>query len=729
MLPNPANHNNVLDKLFYPSSITVVGASSNTQKVGNIVLRNILDSGYKGALYPVNPSTQTILDLKCYSNIASLPGTPDLAVVAIPSTGVNKLLEELSEKNIRNIVIFSAGYKEIGPEGVLLEKQLLESAKLYDLNILGPNCLGFVNNSHNLNATFGKVNAPQGPLNFISQSGAIASSFFDWAAECDLGFNQFITLGNKTVLSENNILEYWLSKFYMQYSQDFFESAKLPSKLSPIGMYLESIVNGQEFVKLVSRITPFNPVFILKPGKTEQSKKAMQSHTGALAGEDNVLETALSTANVIRCQGMEDMFDYSKAFSWSYVPSGNNVAIISNAGGPAVITSDFVAENGLNLVDLSADTKKLLTTQLPRAASILNPVDVLGDALADRYKIALTSVLEDSAVDSVILILTPQVMTQAEQTAQLIGNLAHHYKKPIFCAFVGGAQVEHAIKLLDQYKVPSFSYPGRAVNCLAQLSNWALRANTMRDNLLNEQVTSIFVSKPKINFDTATSILEQAMSRQAPALTSVESSLLLSSIDLFTPPIKVVENSQHAVDFVANHGWPVVLKLSSEGLLHKSDVGGVITNIRSTKELAYGYEAILGSKRKLIDSTGDNLIEVVIQKQVEDGLELIIGVKKDPNFGAVLMFGAGGVMAELIDDTNLLLLPSTDYAGLVARSKVHKILAGYRGDAAYHLDPLYAVMERLAALALNFEFIKEIEINPLILTPTHAWAVDGKVVL
>ncbi|MCX6726541.1 MAG: CoA-binding protein, partial [Candidatus Shapirobacteria bacterium] len=437
-----------LSGLFTPHSIAVIGASQSAEKVGSIALKNIIVSGYSGRVYPVNPNVTNIGHLKFYPNVASLPEIPDLAVMAIPANLVVAELEKCGQFGIKNVVIFSAGFKEIGESGGELEKQLIVTATRYQLNILGPNCLGFATTNPPLNVTFGQVIKSPGNLRFISQSGALAASLFDWCQSTGLGFDDFMTIGNKSIISENDILEYWLPLL------------KQPSTpVKPVGMYLESMASGQDFVKIISQITPYNPVFMLKPGKSPSAAKAMHSHTGAIAGEDRVLESALSQTGVIRCQELGDFFDLAQAFAWKNAPVGPQVAVISNAGGPAVLTTDTITGLGLEMAKLSPVSQQKLLDCLPRMASIINPIDVLGDALAQRFGQALEIVLQEKTAQSIVVVLTPQLMTQIEKTADIIGQLSNKYPQPIFGAFIGGNHTVEGQKILNRYKIPNYPFP------------------------------------------------------------------------------------------------------------------------------------------------------------------------------------------------------------------------------------------------------------------------------
>ncbi|MFZ5424583.1 MAG: acetate--CoA ligase family protein [Patescibacteria group bacterium] len=720
MLPAASEN---LNKLFSPKSIAVIGASRNKRKLGYITVRNIIDAGFEGTVYPVNPKADKILNLPCYKSVKDLPEIPDLAVISLPAELVLETLKELNEKKAKNVVVYSAGFKEVGSDGSKLEKEVIRFAKNNSINLLGPNCLGFANTIDKINVTFGKVVKTPGNLKLISQSGAIAASLFDWFEHAGIGFSDFVTLGNKATINENTILSYWLD---YKHVDKHLDNSVIFSKYQPIGLYLESIVDGQKFLDLASQITPYNPMFILKPGKSASAKKAMQSHTGAIAGEDTVLNVALEHAGIIRCFGMEDMFDLARSFAWMEAPSGSNVAIVSNAGGPAVISADLVSEAGLNLIQLSEETKKTLETHLPRAASLLNPVDVLGDALADRYKYALEAVLSENDVNAVIVLLTPQIMTEIQETAEVIGDLAGKYQKPILCAFIGGTDVQKGIEVLNTFRIPSFHFPERAVRTLAKMWWWQNWTNTHA-----EDVGSFIKPQPNEYVSKATeSVLTKAIERNRKVLNSFEANDILNIVDINTPPTREVKTLEDAKDFVSAEGYPVVLKLSSPLILHKKDIGGVITNINDENALVENFSAINSTLNSLAKEFKQNT-RVQIQKQVAAGIEVIAGIKKDSSFGHVLMFGAGGTLAELIEDRNLCLIPVSNVAAqrLVAQSKIGKMLEGYRGDKPYNLEGLYSLLEKLSNLAVSVPDLQEFEINPIIITHENIWAVDGKGVL
>ncbi len=708
-----------LDGLFAPKSIAIVGASKSSDKVGAITLRNIIDSGYQGRVYPVNPNEIDINGLRCYSSTTDIEEIPDLVVIAVPSSSVAEVLISAGEKGVKNILIFTAGYKEAGVEGDILEIQLKDIADKYEMNILGPNCLGFANNEVPVNVTFGQIVKQTGNLRVISQSGALATSLFDWCQTIGLGFSQFITVGNKAVINENDILQYWLD-----HPTPKVANQKGISSISPIGLYLESISDGKKFISLATRFSLENPIFILKPGKSKAAAKAMHSHTGSIAGEDSVLEAALQQAGIIRCQELGDFFDVARTLAWEDAPAGPKVAVISNAGGPAVLSTDSLSMAGLELAEFSAETHQKLVKSLPRMAGLLNPVDVLGDALADRFGNALEVVLQEKTVDSILIILTPQLMTQIEKTANTIGDLSSKYSKPVLCSFIGGELTTAGETVLNSYRIPSFPFPERAIKTLALMWQWQ---NWKNNQKLNATVTPTIIN---LDSEKITTLLQTARTNGQKALDNSQANELILATGIQAPPTSKVENLSQAINQSQEMGWPVVLKISSSKILHKTEVGGVITDIRNEVELTMAWSQ-LASKIDLVDKGIKDSVSIQLQKQITQGIEVIIGVRRDPIFGSVLLFGAGGKLAELIADRNLMLLPLdlNKVISLVSHSKVNKLLSGFRGDKPYELEPLYDLILRLGKVVENNSEISEIEINPLIITHEGAWAVDTKVIL
>lgn len=720
-----------LEKLLNPNSVAVVGASSSSDKIGNIILKNILGFDYKGKIYPVNPNSHEILGLKAFSSYSEIPETPDLAIIAIPSIKVPSIIKEIGKKGTKNVVIISAGFREIGEEGKKLEDEVIKVASAFGINIIGPNCLGFVNTKANLNTTFGIVSKINGNLRFISQSGAIATSLFDYAADNHLGFSEFITLGNKADINEVDILKFWHND--PKYQKESRHDDRL-SSVFPIGIYAESINDGIEFINIASQITLENPIFMLKPGRSKAAKSAVLSHTGSLAGEDDVLDAALRDAGIIRAEGIEDFFDLAKAFSWENAPEGPNVVIITNAGGPAVISTDFVQMEGLHLAEISEATKKRLKKYLPESSNVNNPIDVLGDARADRYGEALDATLGQENVNAAIVILTPQVMTESYLTAEIVQRLSKSHKKPILCAFMGGSHIEKGEKVLNQYKIPNYRYPERAIKALGKMWKWRHSSVNRSLQIKNYQYGVLESNRTDLNLENIQQMLSLVKKRNIRkknsgkiVLNSFEVEQILKDSKIPCPPSDPVKNYEDCLEFTKKFGWPVVLKIISPKLLHKSDIGGVLTGLNNRAKLNFAFKQIKETISKFEPEIRKSCV-VQIQKEVKKGIELIVGIKKDPNFGHVMMFGAGGVLAELLEDKNLKLLPVDRFNAiqLIDRSKVSKLLTGFRNNKKYPITKLFFLVEKLSDLVINFPEFQEIEINPLIVNHEELWAVDGK---
>ena len=707
-----------LKKLFNPSKIAIIGASEDEKKIGNIVVRNLDKFGYKGDIFLVNPHLPHINGHSSFSSYDDIPTVPDLAIITTPAITVPDLIESIAKKGTKNALVFAAGFKESGEGGESLQKELIAVADKFGVNILGPNCLGFINYFSNINATFGSASKYSGNIRFISQSGAIATGMFDWSAKSGVGFSEFITIGNKANINENNILEYWMSDLkddkFKKFEKDGY------SKNYPIGLYLESISDGKKLVELTTALSKKYPIVVLKPGKTEAASKAMLSHTGSIAGNDKIFSAAMSNAGVMRAEGIEDMFDLLKAFSWENAPSGPNVAIVSNAGGPAVITADALKENKLTLANLSKSTNQKLEKLLPREAAIHNPVDVLGDADANRYLLAVECVLKDKNVDSAVVILTPQAMTQIEETAKDIALLSKKYKKTIICSFIGGMEISQGEIVLNEAKIPSFRYPERAIKALGKMYEW------------NQFRSQKIIQTKKTNYITNSSLVRinnflRKIKQDRNILSGFEASEVLFEAGVSMPPYSLVTGYADAVEFAHRYEYPIALKITSPHIVHKTDIGGVFPKIVSSDELAIAIKKlskIVGTFEKNKKDAG-----IIVQKNISDGVSVIVGIKQDEVFGKFLMIGSGGIYANLLEDQKIILLPRSqeDLVKLIKNTKIGKILDGYRNKEVMAIDKLVRIIAIIDELTTKCAIIKEVEINPLIVTSDEAFAVDIRI--
>ena len=702
-----------LSRLFNPRSIAIVGATEDEKKIGNIVIKNLEKSGYKKEVFLINPHLPKIGNYASFAAYSDLKTVPDLAIIATPAVTVPSIVKEVGKKGTKYAVIFSAGFKELGEDGKKLQEDLLNAAQEGGVNILGPNCLGFVNSEANINATFGAVEDRTGNLRVISQSGAIATSMFDWAAGAGIGFSQFVTIGNKVGIDENDLLSFW---------QDAKSVKKIEPGLSkhfPVGMYLESVSGGKEFVRIIRELSKSEPVVVLKPGRSKASGHAMLSHTGALAGDDRIFSAAVEEAGAIRADGLEDFFDLLKAFAWENAPSGNRVAIISNAGGPAVVAADFLESSGLELAKLKKSTESKLRKVLPRESAYRNPVDVLGDADVSRYRAALEAVLSESGVDAVLVILTPQAMTEVAETARAITELSAKHNKTVVCSFMGSGQIEAGVQILDEAKIPTFLYPERAVVTLGKMAAWKKSAG------VKNKAASLKTHLTPSSLSRISNYLEK-IAKERQVMSGYETAEILAEAGVRLPKYSLVGSFEDAKEFVHRFEFPVALKVTAGEMIHKTDLGGVFPKIETDDQLAIAFKKLktvcVGLQKKKIDAA------IMIQKNISGGVEALVGFKRDETFGKVALVGMGGIFAELNKDQKIIILPNTEakIREILLSSNLGKVLSGFRTGKKYAIEKLIRMIMIGDELMEKCGIINEMEMNPVIITEDDAFAVDGR---
>lgn len=692
-----------LNFFFNPKSIAVIGASGDKTKLGHMVLKNIKKYRYKGKIYPVNLHDKKVLGLKCYKSVLDIPKEIDLAVIVIPAAFVPEVVEECGKKGVKGAVIISAGFKESGPEGEEREKKIKEIAKKYGVRVLGPNCLGIIDTSSNLNASFAESMPENWDISVFSQSGAMSTAILDWANSNGIGFSKLVSLGNEADISECDLLEAW-------------ENDK-ESKV--ILGYLEGIVDGNRFLEISKKITKKKPLIVIKSGSSDEGASAISSHTGSLAGYDQATEAAFAQAGVIRAKTIQDLFDYCRAFSFLNIPKGKRVAVITNAGGPGVMATDLIdASEKLEMADLSYQTKERLKKFLPKTSNIKNPIDVVGDSKADRYKVALEAVLKDKNVDMALVILTPQVMTEVEKTAEIIAGMKKKTKKPIVASFVGGKEVEEGIEVLEKKKVPVYAYPERAIYSLEALVSYKEyfeKKERSKDREL------------KIDKKAVREILEGARRN----ITEIEISKILNFYGIPMSRSILAKSKEAAVRAAEKLGYPVVLKIASPDILHKTDVGGVKLALKNKEEVKKGYDQILTSVKKNMPKA--EIKGITVFRMVREGQEVIVGAKRDEVFGPMVMFGLGGVYVELLKDVVFRICPISreEAYKMVGSIKAAGLLTGFRGRAGYDLEAIVEAIIRLSQLMLDFPEIKEVDINPFRVNEKGkgAVALDAKIVL
>ncbi len=705
------NKKNNLNNFFNPKSIAVIGASAKKEKLGYAILKNILDGGYKGKVYPVNLKSKKILGLRVYPSVLEIKNKIDLAVIIVPSKAVNFVLEECGKEKIKNIIIISAGFKEIGGEGAVLEKEMAEIAKKYNMKIIGPNCLGILDSVNNLNASFADGMIKKGLIGFISQSGAICSAMLDWANLNEVGFSKFISIGNKVSVSEIELFR-------------FFKNDR---KTKAVLAYLESINNGKEFMKAAAELAETKPLIILKPGKSEASRKAMASHTGSLAGKEEAIKIAFRQAGIVRVDNLEELFNIAKFLSRYDDLKNNKIAVITNAGGPGVVSADEIEKNNLKLASLSENTTSVLKKNLPPAANTDNPVDVIGDARADRYKIALKTLLNDKNVGGIVFILTPQRVTEIKKTANDLVKLSKNKNKPTLASFVGGKAVEKEVRKLNRSPLAVYNYPSRAIFSLGKF--WQCRqARKVAGDYLRmvEKLTPGHSHEgnniPLIPFNKRGS---------NPPLTPPKRRILnfIESLDILKqykiPVVKslLAHNSGEAVKLARKIKYPVAMKIFSKEITHKTEAGGVRVNIKNDFEVREYYDIIY---KRL-----ENKLEGMIIQPMAEGTEVILGVKRDENFGHLLMFGLGGIYTEIIKDISFRLAPinKSEALKMIKEIKSFKILNGWRGLPKADINSIADSLVSLSNLVSDHPEIKELDINPLMVSKKECLAVDVRILL
>lgn len=700
-----------LQTLFQPKGIAVIGASTHPGKLGYDVFSNLATLHYQGKLYPVNPAGGEILGQTVYKNLSEIKATIDLGIIIVPALFVTKVLDECGKQGIKNIIIISAGFKEIGAEGLKREKEIQKLIQKYKLNLIGPNCLGIINTYKNLNASFAEGMPAKGNIALVSQSGAMAVAITDWAYTHNLGFSKIISLGNKAGVSEIDLLEF-LAK---------------DKETKVILMYLESIENGQAFMQLAKKITNKKPVIIIKSGTSREGTKAISSHTGSLAGSNEAIKAAFKQSGILRADTIEDLFDYARAFSYQMPPKGKRIAIITNAGGPGIMATDSLEKRNLKLAELDPKRKKALAKVLPAAANLNNPIDLIGDALANRYEIALKSVLQDKNVDAVLVLLTPQTMTEEMKTAELIQKYNKKYPlKTILTCFMGGKNVAEAGQFLAQAKVPNFDYPDRAVKTLEKMYLFkALNAKKKTESWLKGGKKEV-----KVNEKIKENIRKKLKRNkgQIPINLALD---LLKLYQIKVPQAEIASTAEEAIKIADKIGYPVVMKICSKEILHKTEAGGVRVSLKNAKEVQIAFKEILSSVRKYNPQA--QIGGIFVQEMTTFGREVIIGMKRDAQFGPMMMFGLGGIYVEVLKDVTFRIAPLSrqDAQEMICEIKAIELLKGVRGEAPADLVKIAEVICSVSQMVIDFPEIQELDINPLIVREKgkEAVAIDVRMLV
>ncbi|MBK5210951.1 MAG: GNAT family N-acetyltransferase [Coriobacteriia bacterium] len=696
-----------LDKLFNPKSIAVIGASSKKGSVGHILLRNIITAEYDGVVFPVNITAPSVQGIKAYPSINDVPSQVDLAVIAVPAKAVPATIRQCGEAGVGAAVIVTAGFKEAGSAGLKLEQEVKAIAEEYGIRILGPNCLGYARPPLNINTTFANIVPGSGRVAFISQSGALGTAILDWATANNVGFSAFVSAGGMTDVDFGDLIDY--------FGDD-------PNTTSII-MYIESITDARSFMSAARRFAKSKPIIVVKSGRTARSALAAASHTGALAGDDTLYSAVFRRAGVVRVDEISDLFDSSEALSRVSSPKGNRLGIVTNAGGPGVMASDRLIGLGGELAEIAPETDERLRAVLSDFNARGNPVDVGGDALPDRFAAGTQALMDDPNCDGVLAILTPQATSDPTTTAHLLVEVARSNDKPLLTSFMGEIMVKEAIEIFHKAHVPVFATPEDAVKAYMNMYEYTRSLETLYETPAD------ILPDFEPDRDTVKGIFKQVADEGRSILSEFEAKNVLAAYQI--PAVKtVICTSAEAAEKAAEEiGFPVVLKIFSNDITHKSDVGGIALNVRSASEAGIQFSKIID--RVKIAAPDAEIIGVTVQEMSRGGHEVIVGAKQDPTFGPVVMFGMGGTGVELYRDIAVEFPPLNQALAhsMVKRTKVSKLLEGYRGSEPVDMTALEQVLVKVSYLLVDFPEILEMDINPLQVRADGLCALDARIVI
>lgn len=677
----------MLEMFTEPRGVAVIGASTSPDKLGYQVLHNIIQYGYEGAIYPVNPTAPEILGHKAYPSVADCPDPIDLAVILVPNKAVPAVLEQCGQRGLKGAVIITAGFREVGPAGKALEQRLIDIAKSYGMRLIGPNVLGIIDTVCKLNASFAAGMPRRGRIAFMSQSGALCTSILDMALGQGIGFSRFYSIGNKADINELDLVKAW---------------AEDPETRAIMG-YLEGITKGPEFIRTASEITRHKPIIAIKSGTTSAGSKAVSSHTGTLAGSEAAYDAAFKQSGILRAGSVQDLFDYAQAFARQPLVKGPAIAVITNAGGPGIMASDAIERAGLQLAGLSNETKQYLQPLLPAAASVANPIDVLGDAPAERYALAIEAALKDPAVDALLLVLTPQTSTQIPETAEALGKLSKQYGKPVFGAMMGDVAIRKGVEVLRSYDVPNYQVPERAVAAIAAMWRYRQWLNT----------PPLAVEEMPVDRQKVADLFARVRAEGRVTIGDAEARDVLEAYGIPLPKSGLAATPDEAVTLAEQIGYPVVMKIASPDILHKSDIGGIKLNIMSASEVRDAFDLLVyRAQRFMPDAT---IWGCQIQQMVKGGREIIIGVNRDPQFGPLIMFGLGGIYVEAMKDVTFRVAPidRRNAKEMLGEIRAYKLLRGLRGEKPSDQAAVVDTLLRISQLVTDFPEIVELDINPL----------------
>ncbi|NLC14127.1 MAG: CoA-binding protein [Chloroflexi bacterium] len=693
-----------ISPFFNAKGVAILGASTNPKKLSYGILENLLTYGYQGGVYPVNPNAESILGRKAYASISDVPDPVDLAVVVLPVTIIMETMREIGERGIKTVVIITGGFKELGPEGAETEKSVKKLAETYGMRVIGPNCVGTIDVRTGLNSTFIKGVPPAGPIAFISQSGAICGGVIDFIINSKIGFSHFASLGNEMDVTETDMLEF--------FAED--ENAKV------IAMYVEGIQDGPRFMQVAREVSRKKPIVFLKAGKNDAGAKAVSSHTGSLAGSYAAYQSALKQSGVIEVSTINELFNLAWALGSQPLPKGNRVAITTNAGGAAALAADSLDFNGFELAKISTEIQARLREKLNPSAQVSNPVDMLGSVSPEDYLWSLGNLDQDEGVDVLLPILVPQALVDTAGVAKAWVEIGNQTKKTLLSCLMGERSTKEAGQILNLNNVPVYTFPDQVGPVLKGM--WEYKQVLAEKSF--EEVSYKLAEKAKID-EAKLAIGDRKI------IGEYESRLLLNAYDIPNIQGGLAKTADQALQIAEEIEFPVVLKIVAEGLIHKSDAGGIILNLRNSDELRVAYDKLI--ERINTKEPSPEIIGAMVEKMAKKGVEVIVGMRRDATFGPLMMFGMGGTMVELVKDIQFRVAPLSkdDIQSMVSETVAGKLLNGYRGAPIADFDSLYSVIAQLSHLAAEHPEIQEIEINPLIVYPKGEGvvAIDSRMIL
>ena len=695
----------MLEAIFAPQSVAIVGASPDPSKLGHRVLQNVVDNGFAGRVIPIHPTADQVLDLPAYPSISAVPDPIDLAVIVVPAAAVLAVVEECGRKGVRGLVVISAGFKEVGGAGKELERKLIALVRSYNMHMVGPNCLGIIDTTTRLNASFAALMPNPGQIAFMSQSGALCTAILDWSKNEGIGFSRFVSLGNKGDVDEVSLLQEW--------------GGDADNRV--ILAYLEGINDGAAFIKTAREVTRETPVIAIKSGTTQAGTRAISSHTGSLAGSENAYEAAFNQSGILRARSMEELFDYALAFAYQPLIPGKRVAIVTNAGGPGIIATDAAERSGLALAQFTPETITVLQRDLPPAASVFNPIDVIGDARSDRYRVALKAALADPNVDAVLVLFTPQAGSEPEETARVIAELSANQPKPVVTSYMGAASLGPALKLLNQHRIPNYAFPERAIAALRAMA---------RQREWSEHPAGEYV-RYDVDGERVREVFARVRAAGRVELGEIEAREVIEAYGMRLPKSQLARSPDEAAAIATEFGFPVVMKISSPDILHKSDIGGVKVGVPDAATARDIYELIEYRARKYNPDAA--IWGVLVQEQVRKGREVLVGVNRDPQFGPLVVFGLGGIYVEVLKDVAFRLAPITreEAREQIREIRTFPLLKGVRGEAPADLVAAEEIILRVSQLVTDFPEIVEMDINPLVIHNQGEGAIvlDARIIL